>query len=1319
MIKEFRGLRQTSFRAFGIVIATTLAYGSAPIGFSGLVMSASDAIAQIAQSYKPRPHHFADRPGPVFRGTNPGRDPYGRGGMWTPQLVRDLMRVRADEMTRRTGRLSANMNGSFGPLMPPGGGDPGGGGGGGEGGSGGGGPSSQLNTNTGNRLSHLPLVSWPGPGGSGVDFTLYHNSMVTYISDIGAGWSHSYDVKVDYTGALSAIVRWHDGFRVPYTEFEGIFDAPAGWYNSLVHNVNGTWTLTTTGQRVFNFDVDGRLASIFDRFGNSVTIARDASGNPTTVMDQTFRQLTFAYGANGLISSVTDPLSRVWSFSYNASDQLTGVTYPALNAVLHTRSFTYDANDNMLTETDLKGNVWSWTYDAENRETGYTDPLGNTRSFGYTDTAATITDPLGNTVTHNYSGGLIASIVDAAGFSDAYVYDADRNVTSYTDRRGKVSTATYDSNGNTLTFTDPLGRTNTRTYNANNDVTTYSNSLNQTTTVAYGGNGLAPTAVTDPLARTVVTATFDSQGDCLTVTDALGHTFSAAYDTNKNISSITYTDGTTKSATYNNLGGMVAFTDTTGATSTFLYDEWARAISTTSPDLSILSLVYDLETHLVSATDQIGRTAYTTFDAAGRTTSTTSARGDSQSYTYNTASWLTSVTNGRGYTRTFAHTTRGEVSSLTHADSRVESWAYDANGDPVSYTNPLNQTVTYTRNDAGQQTMIDYPTGTDTTFTFDGAGRTISMTDSTGVSSWVFNAAGEVTQVATPQGTLQYLYDTAGKATQVTDVGTGVTTFSYDQYGRFASLTNPFGETTSVQYDNVARTNRKNLPNGMYVTATFDVMSRLTSIKTYNSTNVLQDTKSYVWDAASRVTSATEGGVAATYGYDAINQLISESRPSLGYSAAYTYDSNGNRLSRTVNSVTETYSYDSADKLLSITGGTNPRTFTYDTAGQTKTIVNGSGTTSYSYDYDGRVTQIIYPALTSDSFTYNGIGARTSTSGVNGARTFHRTGIRVTSRVLSDGTKDFTPGVSSRENGTSTFQHSGLKNTHEQTNASETTTASRVYDAFGNIISSSGTWQGPYGYAGQFGYHEDGNNLKLLGHRYYNTDTGRFITSDPIRDGRNWYGYVNNNPVSSADPDGLQTHDPKVVLWDPIVDFYHGTLGEIERALDKYLSPNENFLRDFIFGGGDTYREYGEDSQELNDMRNSPGADALREQFYEQGDLTKGFYDTWPAFRDTIWNPRSIALHVGGFGGATATDNGDGTVTFRIKNLAGMESFFYHRAENKKSDSGPFRTITEVFTWTEEIVEHGSSIPRPPPPITGDPVVPTGAVKMGSHIAWE
>ncbi len=262
-------------------------------------------------------------------------------------------------------------------------------------------------------------------------------------------------------------------------------------------------------------------------------------------------------------------------------------------------------------------------------------------------------------------------------------------------------------------------------------------------------------------------------------------------------------------------------------------------------------------------------------------------------------------------------------------------------------------------------------------------------------------------------------------------------------------------------------------------------------------------------------------GVTTSYGYDAIDHLTSELRT--GYSASYAYDANGNRTSRTVNSVLETYTVDPADKLTSVTWSGGYKNFVYDAGGRTVGITTASGTTSLAYDYESRVTSITYPNSSVDTFIYNGVDTRVAKGGSQGNFTFTRDGVDVADPVLNDGAAVYTPGVSERRSGTSKFNCTDYLGTHfKQTDASQATVAARHYDAFGKLLSTTGTPTGPFGFAGGWGYQEDGSGLKLIGHRYYDSETGRFLTRDPIGDGRNWYAYAEGDSIGSVDEDGLQ-----------------------------------------------------------------------------------------------------------------------------------------------------------------------------------------------------
>jgi RHS repeat-associated protein len=395
------------------------------------------------------------------------------------------------------------------------------------------------------------------------------------------------------------------------------------------------------------------------------------------------------------------------------------------------------------------------------------------------------------------------------------------------------------------------------------------------------------------------------------------------------------------------------------------------------------------------------------------------------------------------------------------------------------------------------------------------------MVDSTGTTTWAYNAADQVTSLAQPAGTITYEYDDNARLWKMHQPGSLTTTYAYDFAWRLKTITNGFGELTSFDYDPASRVIKKSFANGTYETYSYDSRSRVEWIKLFNSSNQLLSQHQYTYDPSSNVLTRTDNGVTTTFGYDDIGQLISESRP--GYSASYTYDKNGNRLTRTLNGVTEVYTYDAADKLLNVkVNGIVVKSFSYDLAGRTTGIADSGGTTTLSYDYEDRLVSISRPGMTTNTFAYNGFGARVSKTDSGGSNTYLRASSGLIGSIVADSGATYTPGVSEKRGTTSTFYHADIKNSVAQTSTSQTVVASKQYDAFGNEVSSSGTWQGPLQYGGAFGYYTDTDyGLKHLGARYYDPTTGRFLSRDPIKDGRNWYAYARGNPVGFGDPTGL------------------------------------------------------------------------------------------------------------------------------------------------------------------------------------------------------
>ena len=111
------------------------------------------------------------------------------------------------------------------------------------------------------------------------------------------------------------------------------------------------------------------------------------------------------------------------------------------------------------------------------------------------------------------------------------------------------------------------------------------------------------------------------------------------------------------------------------------------------------------------------------------------------------------------------------------------------------------------------------------------------------------------------------------------------------------------------------------------------------------------------------------------------------------------------------------------------------------------------------------------------------------------------------------------------------------------------------YNAFGNLVAQSGTFDQPYMFSTKRFY--AGFGVYDYGYRFYQPIIGRWLTRDPIGEegGVNLYGFVGNSPMNAVDPLGL-TRDP--------MDIYNDAV-----AITTAMFPNVN---DHHNGPGDAFR---------------------------------------------------------------------------------------------------------------------------------------------------
>jgi RHS repeat-associated protein len=113
------------------------------------------------------------------------------------------------------------------------------------------------------------------------------------------------------------------------------------------------------------------------------------------------------------------------------------------------------------------------------------------------------------------------------------------------------------------------------------------------------------------------------------------------------------------------------------------------------------------------------------------------------------------------------------------------------------------------------------------------------------------------------------------------------------------------------------------------------------------------------------------------------------------------------------------------------------------------------------------------------------------------------------------------------------------------------------YDAFGKPYKGDLNNGVGLGYTGK--PYDTVTGMYNYGYRDYAPEVARFTTVDPIRDGTNWFAYVNNDPVNWIDPWGLSASDKIITTHD--VNTITKQSGSVEKYYVSPVGPEQNGVK--------------------------------------------------------------------------------------------------------------------------------------------------------------
>ncbi|MBF7074233.1 DUF2778 domain-containing protein [Glaciecola sp. MH2013] len=446
----------------------------------------------------------------------------------------------------------------------------------------------------------------------------------------------------------------------------------------------------------------------------------------------------------------------------------------------------------------------------------------------------------------------------------------------------------------------------------------------------------------------------------------------------------------------------------------------------------------------------------------------------------------------------------------------------------LDYADPATPDTTYAYSPMGNVTNLNRE-GADWTYVYDDMynlkQESLKLDGYTWQTDYTYNKSMQMTSVTLPsRRKIDYSLNGLGQVLSVASNGqVYANNMAYHVNGAWSQMRYGNGHTLQQSLD--ARllpkqlwTSHASKPSAVNYTHHYDRRGNLKSIiDSLSSAN----TRTFVYDGLSRLTSATGPFGNASFEYDALGNIRQKR---LG---SRTVNINYNSLNRvssasstgtgvptaTSASFNATYQYDTRGNTLN-SGRVN---FIYDASDQPTRMTHNSGVSNYLYDGHKRRVKQVVSSNSSTKTTYSIYS--------QGGTLLHRHNISENKKTDYIQLGGSNTGSIRLEDGIPRYVHvDHLGSPVAETSQTGAIVWKERYTPFGETLDNPDGNKDDQGYTGHVSDSETG--LVYMQARYYDPVIGRFYSNDPVGfknvHNFNRYAYANNNPYKYVDPDGRE-----------------------------------------------------------------------------------------------------------------------------------------------------------------------------------------------------